>query len=250
MKSHIEHNQNFRSNERIMSVIAKYGLEGYGKYWCLAEIMFANADKSISFDSLPAIEYTLHTKDLKEFAEFCIGAGIFLTDGCKFWDNLIAPKKRGNVKIIKPEKALFDDYLPFTLDTQDLKSIYSRLTKDNKSICDFIKTHKPDFAEPYVDLWNLYAEKYGFSKVLGVSGKRMAGVRARLAQDLFDIEKVFEAIGESPFLHQETSKWFGFEWIFNSPNNFIKVLEGKYKSCATSPTSNQRNYTLTERDYF
>lgn len=85
-----------------------------------------------------------------------------------------------------------------------------------------------------VDAWN-GLEKFGIKKVsrLTNSSQRYQMLSKRIKE--YGVKSVLEAIENvknSDFLQGKTSKraeWFDFEW-FVRPNNFPKVLEGKYNN--------------------
>lgn len=81
-----------------------------------------------------------------------------------------------------------------------------------------------------VDLYHSLCPE--MSKILKLTNKRKGFVNARLSE--YGIEKitsVFRLAGESDFLNGKSEKYFraDFEWLLR-PNNFIKVLEGKYQN--------------------
>ena len=70
------------------------------------------------------------------------------------------------------------------------------------------------------------------AKVAKLTDRRKGYVRARFAEyGLEKITSVLRMAGESGFLNGHNDKaWKAdFEWLM-LPNNFIKVLEGKYQS--------------------
>ena len=83
-----------------------------------------------------------------------------------------------------------------------------------------------------LDAWNSL-EKFGIKKVsrLTNTSQRYQMLSKRISE--YGVESVLTAIENvknSDFLQGKTSKraeWFDFEW-FVRPNNFPKVLEGKY----------------------
>jgi len=81
-----------------------------------------------------------------------------------------------------------------------------------------------------VDLYHSLCPK--LSKVQVLSDQRKGFLKARIAE--FGVEKIIEVMrkaGESDFLNGKNDKaWKAdFEWIIR-PNNFIKILEGKYEN--------------------
>ena len=77
-------------------------------------------------------------------------------------------------------------------------------------------------------LWNRIC--ISLPKCLKITDKRRAHVKARLKEYTLDEWKaIFERIESSPFLRGENGGWKAtFDWIIQSPDNAVKILEGKY----------------------
>ena len=75
-----------------------------------------------------------------------------------------------------------------------------------------------------VEEWN----GVGLQKVVRLAPRSMRGKMLAERIEEYGVDSVIEAVhkaGESSYL--KTQPWFAFDW-FVRPNNFIKVLEGKY----------------------
>ena len=94
-----------------------------------------------------------------------------------------------------------------------------------------------------VEAWNSLAE-YGIKPVSKISSKSKRGemLIARIKEyGVEDVLKAIEKIKGSSFLQGKTKvsvQWFDFEW-FVRPNNFPKVLEGKYDDSDKNTTDNE-----------
>ena len=80
----------------------------------------------------------------------------------------------------------------------------------------------------FIEKWN----SLGLNKLINIKNKRLKSLKARVKE--YGIEKVMEAIdniNQSDFLKGKNDRgWqIDFDWLIK-PNNFIKVLENKYKS--------------------
>ncbi len=104
--------------------------------------------------------------------------------------------------------------------------IYKQLEKNKKSIVEFIRVQKPDFIEPYVELWNLFAKEKSLPQVSKISNKRKRTFKVRIKETAFDFLAILKKAGQSQFLL--TGKWFGFDWIMKNEENYLKVIEGNY----------------------
>jgi hypothetical protein len=119
--------------------------------------------------------------------------------------------------------------------TPTVSELYSILEqKDTKNICSFIKQHKPDFIEPYVDLWNLFAQKNNMAQVAKVTSERSKKLKARLKETQFDMITILTIANQCSRITE--GKWFTFDWILKGESNYIKVLEGNYKNKTAPPT--------------
>lgn len=70
------------------------------------------------------------------------------------------------------------------------------------------------------------------SKVAKLTDQRKGFINARISEYGLDrVTTVFRMAGESDFLNGKSDKYFraDFEWLLR-PNNFVKVLEGKYQN--------------------
>jgi hypothetical protein len=103
---------------------------------------------------------------------------------------------------------------------------YKELQKGKDAIFNFIKTNSPDFIEPYVDYWNLFAEAMKLPKVVSISKSRKRKFYLRLNDPSFSFTQILRKASQSNFIL--SGNWFGFDWIIENENNFLKVLEGKY----------------------
>lgn len=84
--------------------------------------------------------------------------------------------------------------------------------------------------EAFVQLWNETTSR-PLARCHGLSDKRKSHIRARLRdRGLSDWRDVFLRIERSSFCRgQNDRKWIAsFDWIIESPDNALKVLEGKY----------------------
>lgn len=115
-------------------------------------------------------------------------------------------------------------------DDKKLKSEYSKIEKSIASISAFVKNKKPQFAEPYMDCWNLFAAKYSLAQVSKLTDERKKKLKLRLASPDFDILKILNKAKDSDILR--SGKWFSFDWLITNNSNYLKVLEGNYDNKA------------------
>jgi len=121
----------------------------------------------------------------------------------------------------------------------DIVSLYKKIEKTLKSVHDFIRDHKPEFIEPYFDLWNFFAIKYKMAQVTALNDNRKKKFNVRIREKNFDFIKIMarEVCNKHSILlimdevmsgFGRTGKWFGFDWILENDTNYLKVIEGSY----------------------
>jgi len=107
-----------------------------------------------------------------------------------------------------------------------LQKKYGELDKDKHTISAFIRQESPLFAEPYVDLWNLFAGEKKLPLVQKINGARRRKFAARIKESAFDFLAILKKAATSDFLL--SGSWFCFDWIFENQTNYQKILEGNY----------------------
>lgn len=109
----------------------------------------------------------------------------------------------------------------------DKKEIFGRILKTKKVLYQFIAEYRPDFIEPYVELWNLFAGERKKAQISKVSESRRRKFNTRIREKSFDFLAILVKAGAAgDFL--STSKWFTWDWIMDSEANYLKVIEGNY----------------------
>lgn len=112
-----------------------------------------------------------------------------------------------------------------------------------------IKQHS---IQSIIDAWN-QLEPYGIKMIYRINpgSKRYTSLIALLEQ--FGEEKVIQAVDkvkQSDFLQGKTDARFSlnFDWFIN-PNNFVKVLEGKYDERHDKKPATKNNNNFERRHY-
>ena len=112
-----------------------------------------------------------------------------------------------------------------------------------------IKQHS---IQSIIDAWN-QLEPYGIKMIYRINpgSKRCTSLIALLEQ--FGEEKVIQAVDkvkQSDFLQGKTDARFSlnFDWFIN-PNNFVKVLEGKYDERHDKKPATKNNNNFERRHY-
>ena len=194
-------------------------------------------------------------------------SGVFLmNDKIAYSDEMLAAIFRRDVKIVRMALKTFQDFAMIeiindtvtipnwskyqTLDAYEKKKERDRIYQQNrrkkqKLLAEKSKKSSDKSLDPSVDVATLEEdidkerdidiEKWnslGLNKLINIKNKRLKSLKARVKE--YGIEKVMEAIdniNQSDFLKGKNDRgWqIDFDWLMK-PNNFIKVLENKYKS--------------------
>lgn len=94
-------------------------------------------------------------------------------------------------------------------------------------IKNWITEMKPQFIEPYVAAWNVFASVYNLPAVKVINDSRRRKFNVRIKEAAFDFMAILAIVKNSDFL--KTGSWFGFDWLLENDQNYLKVLEGTYK---------------------
>lgn len=244
------HDFNARNDSKIKRLLRDYGVAGYGIFWAIIEDLYNNAN------ALPtdyeSIAYDLRT-DKETVKNIVSNYDLFVVDNETFgsssverrlneraekskkakesaenrWNkhrenaNALQPQSDGNaIKEKKGEESKEKDTHIGTADD------YAKIEKTGKLISEFIKTYKPKFIAPYVDMWNLFCEKYGTSKVQADTETRKKQIKVRTGEPNFDFTEILKKASEQKYALE--SSWFNFDFLIKNDTNYMKVLEGKY----------------------
>lgn len=104
------------------------------------------------------------------------------------------------------------------------------------------RREEEEAAEKVLAEYNSLAEKAGLTKVLKLSPQREAHVQARLSEPEFDWPTIQDKIIASDFARGKNDRqWkIDFEFIFESRNNYLKILEGKYDNKGDNPETPEK----------
>lgn len=126
--------------------------------------------------------------------------------------------------------------------------------RKNERMKEYIDTNvsiKQHSIQSIIDAWN-QLEPYGIKMIYRINqgSKRCTSLIALLEQ--FGEEKVIQAVNkvkQSDFLQGKTDARFSlnFDWFVN-PNNFAKILDGKYDEKFKKQTKNNNNFERRQYD--
>lgn len=87
-QSYFSHDRDARSDPKIIKLRTAYGMEGYGIYFAILEMLAADNEHKLPYDNdqFDAIAYDLHTDvSIQAFVDFCVDKGLFDKDSEWFW---------------------------------------------------------------------------------------------------------------------------------------------------------------------
>lgn len=114
------------------------------------------------------------------------------------------------------------------LDNQTVSKTVAQTVNQNSKKELIKKNYKKDIYSEIVERFNSTCNR--LSKVIKITDKRKKSIDARIKEyDQETIYKVFDMVANNKFLNGDNDRGWkvDFDWLVN-PNNFIKVLEGKY----------------------
>jgi hypothetical protein len=129
------HDFNAGSDEKILYLRSKFGMEAYGLYWVLIEIMHESSDSKLTCNLIDGIAYQINVDItfLKVFYNECIAIELFVTDGVKYWSERVLRNKellneKRNLKSIAGKKGMENRWG----NKKDITNDNIVITEDNK----------------------------------------------------------------------------------------------------------------------
>lgn len=92
---YFSHDANARNDEKILMLRAEHGMEGYGIYWVLLEMMFESSDTKLFHSKTKGIAVSCNVDItlLQSVINTSITEGLFASDGEKFWSESLMRRK-------------------------------------------------------------------------------------------------------------------------------------------------------------
>ena len=142
------HDFNAGSDEKILYLRSKFGMQAYGLYWVLIEIMHESSDSKLTCNLIDGIAYQINVDItfLKEFYNECIAIELFVTDGVKYWSERVLRNKeilyeKRNLKSIAGKKGMENRWKNKEVITND-NTVITEDNKGNESKVKDIKVNK------------------------------------------------------------------------------------------------------------
>lgn len=133
----------------------------------------------------------------------------------------------------------------------DAREQFSKLEITKPVLWAFIKEVQPNFIEPYVSLWNIFADEKKLPQVSKLNDTRKKKFAKRIGEKSFSFLKILNKAAKSDMILK--ANWFTFDWILESEANYLKVLEGNYDNkdaakAVAAETVQLKKLSKTERD--
>jgi len=225
-----KHDSNAKDDPKCVLLIEQLGLEGFGIYWVLIEILREQPDYHYPLALIPVIARRYNTSTQKVEAVIK-GYGLFSTNDEEFFfsESLISRMKpleeqREQARIAglasaekRRKQAVLNDGSTTVQQTFNDRST-SRVDKsrEEKSIsCQLV-----------ADSWNKITSN--LPKIQKLTDARKRAIHSR-ADSLTEFEEVFQKVESSDFLSGRNGQWLGcgFDWVLKQ-SNWTKIIEGNY----------------------
>ena len=169
------HDSNARNDQRLMKVRMKYGMEGYGIYFAIIEILREQADYTLSFNDLESVSFDLRVKKdviediVTNYNLFVIeGHSMFYSKSLKKRLECMDEKKRkrvaagrkggkasSNAKAMLKQKSSTTQALDYTkLNNTKLNNIKDRDAKFKKQVFEFANQYDKSLLEEFYMYWS------------------------------------------------------------------------------------------------
>lgn len=262
---YFSHDTNMRNDLKIKLLKAKFGLIGYAVFNLILEDIYSlgyyikiDEDYLLLFASENGIEMEL----LNEIISFCTLKNLF--DNKLYENEKILTSRRIQQNYLeaterrKSENKLMYDLCNINSLNDNINSINDNINslndnistqrKEKKTKVNKIKLKERKEKKTYSEFlikWNVFAELNKLSKIISLSESRESNLMERLTEPEFNFDSILQKVKESDFLLGKNDKGWkvSFDFIFECRNNYIKILEDKYKNNEQSKqkSSNDRN---------
>ncbi|WP_290534673.1 DUF4373 domain-containing protein [Alistipes sp.] len=248
------HDADMRNDVKIKALRRKFSHTGYAVWNYLLETLTDSDFFEIEWEEinieLLAADYDVSVSELTEIVEYCVKIGLLQRVGNKLisqahqqrLSSLIANRERKriseeqNINITSNGRVMASQN-PVKTDESNTSGNTKQHSKGEESKGE---EKREEIRYPYQDIadkWNSICGAY-LPKVLKLSEARKQKIKARLKEIgnreawMPTIEAIFEEVAASDFLKGRNDKgWTAtFDWLFDSPKNWVKVLEGNYSN--------------------
>lgn len=265
---YFSHDVDMRNDLKIRGLRRQFGNDGYAVWCYLLEILTDSEDLCVDIDAmgdLLAADFDIERELLFEIIEYCTTVGLLIKDGSILYSKRHRERIKGVLdkaqqKSERGRKAVMARWGKTSMENTDetdtdtdVLQPNTNKSKEDKTREEKIRKEKIEYpCDGVVKLWNEICTS--LPNVMRLSDARRDKVKARLREwgdtdpkkMLDNARSLFLRIERSDFLTGRSGKWKGasFDWIFDSRNNWIKVMEGNYDNVrggvSDAPSSTNR----------
>ena len=157
---YFSHDSNARNDQRLMKVRMKYGMEGYGIYFGLIEILREQKDYTLNFDDIESIAYGLMV-DLNKVEDIVSNFNLFHTEGDLFYSKSLK-RRMEKLDLIKEKRAEAGRLGGKSKANAKAKVKQTQASKVKQSKVNNSKVNKSkELNIDFSTFWNLYDYKKG-----------------------------------------------------------------------------------------
>lgn len=250
------HDSNAKDDPKIIQLIEEMGLEGYGIYWVLLELMRDQPDYKYRLNLVPAIARRYNTT-FEKVKNVIAKYGLFVIDEDEFysiafinrmsaWDKKKKAKseagKKGNEarwgKKSHCDKLAITDGMQSDSETiaikerkekerkeKEMKEEEEEKNLENENLEDENKKNSAAAEELIINFFNKNCGSLKKITKLNEERRLILNTWYLETKSFEEIKKCFEMVKISKFLIGKD--WATFDWIID-PENRIKILEGQY----------------------
>ena len=261
------HDADMRNDIKVKALRRTFGLTGYAVWCLLLETLTASEGYEIILDEITvellAADYEVTVEQFTEIVEYCKRIGLLRQEGdrlfsanhqrrfgalemererkadiarqkaAKRWENAAANTANNENAAAMPQQCRSNA----TANDENATAMLSDAIIENNIIENNREENKIYPYQGIVDRWNSTCGKI-LPKVLKLSESRRGKIKARLLELggeekwLPTVDTIFRKIVASDFLCGRSGgkgSWTAtFDWLFDSPRNWVKILEGNY----------------------
>lgn len=248
---YFSHDVDMRNDLKIRGLRRQFGNDGYAVWCYLLEVLTDTEELCVNYkemEELLSADFDVEKEVLNAIVVYCKQVGLLQSDGDVIFsarhreringvlDNAREKSERGRKAVMtRWNRHASSNTTEIPSDTDVLQTNTNK-NKEEKTREDKTRKEKKEYpCDGVVKLWNEICTS--LPKVMRLTDARRDKVKARLKEFGGDTDKMldnarslFLRIERSDFLTGRSGKWKGasFDWIFDSRNNWVKVMEGNY----------------------
>lgn len=89
------HDANAQNDEKLLHIVSRFGMAGYGLYWCWVEAMHEAQDGKLTIKLIEGLtlRFRVDKELLLQFYNEAISIGLFICDDKKYWSQRVLRNK-------------------------------------------------------------------------------------------------------------------------------------------------------------